>query len=120
MSFLNFNGNFIEEIGFPVAAASFQAPTWSPDGSHLLVATQTQIGTRELVLTDIQGTPLQTLLTYAGNIAFGFSPDGQKVAAITGVQLWRDLFSKQSPEAGFELWVFRQVQFFVGKVSASL
>jgi Tol biopolymer transport system component len=60
----------------------FQAPAWSPDGEHLLLAAQGDSGEGVLYLADRQGSPAREVVTFGGSVSFGWSPDGEKVAYI--------------------------------------
>lgn len=75
-----------QESLLDLSPASFQAPAWSSDGEHLLVAVE-ENGEQSLVVADVSGNLLTTLTTFEGNIAFSLSPDGEKVAMISGDNL---------------------------------
>ncbi len=60
--------------------AQFQAPSWAPDGQSLLLAIQSEQGTNDLVITDLEGNTLETLAQVRGRVAFSWSPDGERVA----------------------------------------
>src|SRR6185436_2058991 len=51
LSFIQFQDSGIIEDGLDTIPASFQAPAWSPDGSHILL-TRVEDGKREIILTD--------------------------------------------------------------------
>jgi Tol biopolymer transport system component len=70
----------VVEFGLEVKPAPFKAPAFSPDGSKVLVAGLTENGTNALVLMDVLGQNQQMLTEYNGNIAFAWSPNGQRVA----------------------------------------
>jgi Tol biopolymer transport system component len=70
----------VVEFGLEVEPATFKAPAFSPDGSQVLVASQTESGTNALVLMDVLGQNQQVLTEYNGSIAFAWSPNGQRVA----------------------------------------
>lgn len=85
ISFLNLRGGSIEENMLTFVPGIFQAPTWSPDGQELLVPAINDFGERELLLVDLAGNPIRSLLSLENFIySFGFSPDGSKVAVIDG------------------------------------
>jgi len=83
LAFLNLDDEVVEE-GLALQPARFQAPAWSPDGNSLLVAAETKEGKKALLLTDQWGTAEKELATFDGAIAFGWSPDGKRIAYITG------------------------------------
>lgn len=64
-----------------LAPANFLAPTWSPDGTELLLALMGSNNTSDaLIVTDRQGEHARTLVTFSGNISFAWSPDGKQIA----------------------------------------
>jgi Tol biopolymer transport system component len=65
--------------------ASFQAPAWSPDGSHILL-TRSADGEKEIIVTDGAGVFEKSMGGFEINTAFGWSGDSQKVAFIDGTQ----------------------------------
>ncbi len=82
-AFLTFGEeNEIEESMMGFTPSAFGTPTWSPDGNFVLLPTFNAVGTKLLVLADQFGNPLRELITFEGNLAFSFSPDGTKVALI--------------------------------------
>lgn len=81
LSFLNVNGEVVEE-GLSLRPTTFQAPAWSPDGSQLLLAAETDDGSPALMLTDPHGSVKSILKLLDGSAAFGWSPDGKRVAYI--------------------------------------
>ncbi len=68
------------EYGIDLKPAPFKAPAFSPDGSKVLVAGQTEAGASALVLMDVLGQNQEVLTEYNGQIAFAWSPNGQRVA----------------------------------------
>ena len=85
LSFIQFQDSGIIEDGLDTIPASFQAPAWSPDGSHILL-TRSEDGKKELVLTDGSGVFEKILGQFDVNTAFGWSSDGTEVAFINGTQ----------------------------------
>ncbi len=79
-------GDEVIEEGLALPPARFRAPAWSRDGQRLLLAIKTRRGREALVLADRQGNVEKVLTTFDGSIAFAWSPDGEKVAYITGVE----------------------------------
>jgi TolB protein len=64
-----------------IAPASFLAPAWSPSGQDVLTALMGSGGANDtLVISDAQGENQRSLLTFNGNIAFSWSPDGKNIA----------------------------------------
>ncbi|HLF26489.1 MAG TPA: hypothetical protein VJG32_09135 [Anaerolineae bacterium] len=81
LAFLNLAGGVTEE-GLDLRPSAFQAPAWSPDGSQLLLAAETDDGQQALLVTDPRGAVKNVLKTLEGSTAFGWSPDGKQVAYI--------------------------------------
>ena len=79
LALLNLSQGVIEE-GIELRPTEFQAPAWSPDGQRLLVAIETDQGDNALLLTDQRGADRKILKLFEGSIAFGWSPDGKRVA----------------------------------------
>lgn len=73
-------GETVTEHGLGIRPTSFRAPAYSPDGSHVLVAGEDAAGNPALLLADASGANQQTIVEYAGNIAFAWSPDGKQIA----------------------------------------
>jgi len=59
---------------------SFDAPAWSPKGDAVVLATQTDAGNEELVLTGLDGKVKQVLARLSGPAAFAWSPKGVDLA----------------------------------------
>jgi len=85
LAFIQFQDSGIIEDGLDTVPATFQAPAWSPDGSHILL-TRSEDGNKEIVLTDGKGAYEKTLGSFDLNTAFGWSSDSKKVAFINGTQ----------------------------------
>lgn len=81
LSFLNLGDEVIEEV-LQLSPATFQAPAWSPDGRQLLLAAETDDGAEALMVTDSHGAMDKVLTQPEGRIAFGWSPDGRRIAYI--------------------------------------
>jgi Tol biopolymer transport system component len=85
MAFIQLQDSGIVEDGLDATPASFQAPAWSPDGSHILL-TRVEDGKNEIILTDGAGTYLKTIGNFKLNTALGWSNDGKNIAFIDGAQ----------------------------------
>lgn len=85
LAFIQLQDSDIIEDGLDTKPASFQAPAWSPDGSHILL-TRSADGKKEIILTDGTGAFEKSLGSFKLNTAFGWSSDSQKVAFIDGTQ----------------------------------
>jgi len=81
LSLLNL-GDGVSEEGLSLQPAAFQAPSFSPDGQTLLLAAETDAGDSALMLTDATGSVQSVLKLLDGPAAFGWSPDGRRVAYI--------------------------------------
>lgn len=73
-------GESMEKESLDFRPINFQAPAWSPDGEELLVAAKNENGQDGLYLTDSHGREKSLLTEVEGTIAFGWSPDGKRVA----------------------------------------
>jgi len=85
IAFIQLQDSGITEDGLDVSPASFQAPAWSPDGSHI-VLTRLEDSKKEIILTDGAGTYEKTLGDFQLNAAFGWSSDSKRVAYIDGIR----------------------------------
>ncbi len=86
MSFLNVADATVEEKVLSMEPSNFQTPAWTADGEHVVVAVEVQ-GQKSLVMLDKNGHLEETLAPFEGDIAFTISPDGSKVAWISGDNL---------------------------------
>jgi Tol biopolymer transport system component len=73
-------GQSVSEQALNFQPAEFKAPAFSPNGKQMLVAAGAADGKSALLLADNQGQNIKSLAEYDGNIAFEWSPDGQRVA----------------------------------------
>jgi len=64
---------------FNVRPTRFQSPQVSPDGERMLYV-DSESGSAQLVLRDIEGPGLDVLKTVSGSAFFSFSRDGRRVA----------------------------------------
>jgi len=85
VAFIQLQDSGIMEDALDTLPVSFQAPAWSPDGSHI-VLTRLNDGEKEIILTDSAGIYQKTLGSFNLNAAFGWSNDNKKVAFIAGTQ----------------------------------
>lgn len=85
LAFIQLQDSGIIEDGLDTAPAPFQAPAWSPNGSHILL-TRLQDGKKEIILTDGTGVYERSIGKFELNTAFGWSSDSKKVAFIDGTQ----------------------------------
>jgi len=64
--------------------AFFQAPQYSPDGSQLLIAAEMLQRHSTLVIARNNGEPQDLLVDWQGPLTFSWSPDGKRIAYVTG------------------------------------
>jgi Tol biopolymer transport system component len=83
MALIDFFGEKDEEV-LELKPTDFRAPAWSPDGTHLLIAVENEEGVQSLVLADRGGNDENILAEFIGSIAFEWSPDGRRVAYVSG------------------------------------
>jgi Tol biopolymer transport system component len=72
----------VVETGLGLPPGNFQAPAYSPDGSHLLIAGESDQGKQVLLLTDARGTQESMVAELQGGVAFGWAPTGTHAAYI--------------------------------------
>jgi TolB protein len=72
----------VVETGVDFPPANFQAPAFSPDGSHLLLAGEDTEGDQALLLTDALGAVQTSLTEFQGAVAFGWAQQGDFAAYI--------------------------------------
>jgi Tol biopolymer transport system component len=89
ISFLNVGGSSVEESVTSLMPWNFQAPSWTSDGEHVLVAASID-NRSSLVMLDKNGRLERTLTDFVGEIAFSLSPDGEQVAMISGINFQSD------------------------------
>jgi TolB protein len=75
----------VTEYGMDSTLAPFQAPAWSPDGSHIAWA-RTADDKNEIVVTDAAGENPKTVGTFATKTAFAWSSDNTHLAYIDSGQ----------------------------------
>jgi TolB protein len=75
----------VSEDGLDTSPASFQAPAWSPDGSHILM-TRVDDKKNEIIVTNAQGKFEKAIGSYDLNTAFAWSAQGDRVAYLEGKQ----------------------------------
>jgi Tol biopolymer transport system component len=77
-------GDDVTEQSVNITPSAFKVPAYSPDGKQMLVA-QKSAATTALVLADGNGDDARALAQVeAADIAFVWSPDGQRVAYLAG------------------------------------
>jgi Tol biopolymer transport system component len=70
-----------QKRNFNVRPTRFQSPQVSPDGERMLYV-DSESGSAQLVLRDIEGPGLDVLRTVSGSAFFSFSRDGRRVAVM--------------------------------------
>ncbi len=70
-----------QKRNFNVRPTRFQSPAVSPDGQRMLYV-DSESGSAQLVLRDIEGPGLDVLKTVSGSAFFSFSRDGRRVAVM--------------------------------------
>jgi Tol biopolymer transport system component len=83
MAFLQVDEQIIEAALDPTPAA-FQAPAWSPDGSHILLSRVNDKKEKEIILTDGSGSIEKALGTFQVSTSFAWSRDSGLVAYLAG------------------------------------
>ena len=84
-------------------AAPFQAPAFSPDGSHLLFAGITDEGDSALMTLDRNNNRQQVIDGYEGSVAFQWSPSGEYIAFGT----WDNKVYLFDKDANDPLWSYQ-------------
>ena len=69
-----------------VSPIQFQSPSWSPNGQDLLLALKDS-GKDVLALANRKGAIRQVIDEVDGPVSFGWSPDGKKIAYMSGAGL---------------------------------
>jgi TolB protein len=110
--------NSVEESVTSLMPWNFQAPSWTSDGEHVLVAASID-NRSSLVMLDKNGRLERTLTDFVGEIAFSLSPDGRKVALISGINFQSDVlqgqmkvFDLDDPENSYETEEDNVIAFF--------
>jgi TolB protein len=85
IAFLKVDSSNVTEQGLDSTPASFQAPAWSPDGSHIALARGADLQ-NEIVVTDAAGENPKKVGTFSNKTAFAWSSDSLRLAYIDGDQ----------------------------------
>lgn len=75
-------GGAITENELDQTATLFKAPAYSPDGEELLMAVKNKENENVLMIMDEDGKPKEEMAIVEGPVAFGWSPDGEKISYI--------------------------------------
>ena len=70
----------VSEQVLDIAPGEFKSPAFSPQGDRVLLAAANADGGADLLVTDALGGNAHTITSYVGNIAFAWSPNGERVA----------------------------------------
>jgi TolB protein len=85
IAFLDVDSSTVTEQGLDSTPASFQAPAWSPDGSHIALA-RVSDKENQIVVTDAAGENPKKIGTFTNKTAFAWSGDSTRIAYIDGDQ----------------------------------
>jgi len=85
IAFLNVENANVTEQGLDTTPGSFQAPAWSPDGSHIALA-RISDKKNEIIVTDAAGENSKTIGTFTNKTAFAWSSDSTRIAYLDGAQ----------------------------------
>ena len=85
IAFLHVDSSTVTEQGLDSTPAAFQAPAWSPDGSHIALARGGDLQ-NEIVVTDAAGENAKRVGTFSNKTAFSWSSDSSRLAYIDGDQ----------------------------------
>ncbi|MCC7359745.1 MAG: PD40 domain-containing protein [Anaerolineales bacterium] len=79
LALLELDPSVTEQV-LDIAPGEFNSPAFSPAGDRALLAAENADGGADLLVTDALGGNARTLTSYTGNIAFAWSPNGERVA----------------------------------------
>ena len=85
IAFLNVASSTVTEQDLDSTPASFQAPAWSPDGSHIALARVVN-KENQIIVTDAAGENPKKVGTFTTKTAFAWSSDSTRLAYIDGEQ----------------------------------
>ncbi|HLO14850.1 MAG TPA: hypothetical protein VK206_08475 [Anaerolineales bacterium] len=85
LAFLNTGSATVTEQAVESAPGPFQAPAWSPDGSHIALA---RVSNKEnqIIVTDAAGENPKKIGTFTAKTAFAWSTDSTRIAYLDGSQ----------------------------------
>ena len=84
LAFLRMDEN-VTEHGLDSVPASFQSPAWSPDGSRIALARESN-NKNQIIVTDAAGENPEAIGTFTNKTAFAWSPDSKRIAYLDGIQ----------------------------------
>lgn len=85
LAFLKVGSPAVTEYAVDATPGAFQAPAWSPDGSHIALA-QASGDENQIIVTDAAGENSKQIGAFTEKTAFAWSGDGTRLAYIDGEQ----------------------------------
>jgi Tol biopolymer transport system component len=73
-------GTGVTEQVLDLQPGEFKNPAYAPDGQQVLLAVANADGGGDLVVTDAAGSSPRVITSYPGNVAFAWSPNGNRIA----------------------------------------
>jgi len=83
LAFLQMQDSSVVEDDLDINPGSFQAPAWSPNGSHIAL-TRSEVGKNEIILTNGHGEFENVVGNFSNYAAVGWSGNSAKLAYIDG------------------------------------
>ena len=77
-------GETVVDTSLNIRPSLFQSPVYSPDGKYFVAGIQSRTGRGSLMLANETGDWQEVLAEFDGQAAFDWSPDGNRLAYITG------------------------------------